>query len=101
MKLKGIMRRWDERTRLMLTLEIAVILPAAILIGLSVHHLKHIQRDSAVAAAFQRDFSQLLVISEKQINERAYDLLDDLRKEFPKPGATCSGSLDKLLTSHP
>jgi signal transduction histidine kinase len=85
----------------MLTLELAVILPVAVLIALSVHHLKHIERDKAVAAAIQRDFSQVLAISEKQINEKAYDLIDDVRKEFPEPGQACNESLDKLLTTHP
>ncbi len=85
----------------MLTLEIAVILPLAILIGLSVHHLKQIQRDRNVAAAIQRDFSQVLAISEKQINERAFDLVDDIRQQFPKPGVACAGSLDKILATHP
>jgi len=98
---KKLTRRWNAKTRLMLTLELAVILPVGVLIGLSVHHLKHIQRDKAVAAAIQRDFSQVLVISEKRINERAYELLDDARKQFPKPAAACAGSLDKVLTAHP
>jgi signal transduction histidine kinase len=92
---------WNAKTRLLLTLELAVILPVAVLIGLSVHHLKHIERDKAVAAAIQRDFNQVLAISEKQINERAYDLIDDVRTQFPKPGATSSGTLDKILTAHP
>jgi hypothetical protein len=34
---------WNAKTRLLLTLELAVILPVAVLIGLSVHHLKHIE----------------------------------------------------------
>src|SRR5215469_13448335 len=85
----------------MLTLELAVVLPVGVLIGLSVHHLKSIERDKAVAAAIQRDFDQVLAISEKQINERAYDLIDDVRKQFPKPSAACSGTLDKILTTHP
>lgn len=101
MNFKKLTRRWNEKTRLMLTLELAVILPVGVLIGLSVHHLKNIQRDRAVAAAIQRDFSQVLAISEKRINERAYDLLDDVRKQFPKSSAVCSGSLDKILTAHP
>ncbi len=101
MNFKKLTRRWNERTRLMLTLELAVILPVAVLIGLSVHHLKHIERDKAVAAAIQRDFSQVLAISEKQINEKAYDLIDDVRKQFPKPNAACSGTLDKILATHP
>lgn len=63
------MQRWNERTRLMLTLELAVVLPVAALIALSIHYLWSIQRDRAVEAAIQRDFSQVLAISEKQINE--------------------------------
>ncbi len=55
----------SERTRLMLTLELAVVLPAAALVILSALHLKSIQRDRGVQAAFQRDFSQVLAISEK------------------------------------
>ena len=102
MNFKKLSPRWNAKTRLILTLELAVILPVGVLIGLSVHHLKHIERDKAVAAAIQRDFNQVLAISEKQINERAYDLIDDVRKQFPKPGgAACSGTLDKILTTHP
>src|SRR5215469_473213 len=85
----------------MLTLELAVVLPVGVLIGLSVHHLKSIERDKAVAAAIQRDFNQVLAISEKQINEKAYDLIDDVRKQFPTPSAACSGTLDKILSTHP
>ena len=67
-------RRWSERTRLMLTLELAVVLPAAALVILSAVHLTEIQRDRGVEAAFQRDFNQVLAISEKHINQKAYDL---------------------------
>ena len=67
-------RRWSERTRLMLTLELAVVLPAAALVILSAVHLTEIQRDRGVEAAFQRDFNQVLAISEKEINQKAYDL---------------------------
>jgi len=61
-------RRWNERTRLILTLEFAVVLPAAALVILNVWHLNQIRRDRAVEAAIQRDFTQVLHISEKQIN---------------------------------
>ena len=101
MNFRNLTPRWNAKTRLMLTLELAVILPVGVLIGLSVHHLKHIQRDKAVAAAIQHDFNQALAISEKQINEKAYDLIDDVRKQFPKPSAAYSGTLDKILTAHP
>jgi signal transduction histidine kinase len=91
----------NERTRLILTLELAVVLPAAILVLLSALHLKSIQRDRAVEAAIQRDFSQVLAISEKQINHKAYDLVDDVRAEFPVPEEACTVTLDKILAAHP
>jgi signal transduction histidine kinase len=94
-------RRWNERTRLMLTLELAVVLPAAALVILSAVHLNEVQRDRGVEAAFQRDFNQVLLISEKQINQKAYDLTDDVRSEFPSAGTACSETLDRILASHP
>ena len=94
-------RRWNERTRLILTLELAVVLPAAALVILSAWHLMHIQRDRAVEAAIQRDFTQVLAISEKEINRRAYEQLDDVRSGFPAPGMTCAETLDRLLAAHP
>ena len=94
-------RRWSERTRLMLTLELAVVLPVAALIGVSIHYLWSIQRDRAVEAAIQRDFSQVLVISEKQINEKAYAMVDDVRLELPESGKVSSVDLDRILAHHP
>ena len=82
MKLK---RFWNERTRLMLTLELAVALPAAALIIASVWHLRSIQRENAVEALIQRDFAHVLAISEKHMNHKAYDLVDDVRDDFPRP----------------
>ena len=94
-------RRWNERTRLMLTLELAVVLPAAALVILSALHLNEIQRDRGVEAAFQRDFNQVLAISEKHINERAYDLTNDVRSRFPGAGQTCVETMDRILATHP
>ena len=91
----------NERTRLMLILQLAVILPAATLVLLSARHLQTIQRDRAVEAAIERDFSQVLGISEKQINHKAYALADDIRSEFPSPGDACSETFDRILSSHP
>ena len=95
------MKRRNEKTRLLLTLELAVILPAAALVILSVWHVRHIQRDRAVEAAFQREYSQVLAISEKQINHKAYELMDDVRTEFPTPSELCAPTLDKILAAHP
>lgn len=94
-------RRPNERRRLMLTLELAVALPAAALVILSALHLKSIQRDRAVEAAIQRDFTQVLAISEKQFNQKAFDLADDVRMEIPAPGEACAETLDRILAKHP
>jgi len=94
-------RRWSDRTRLILTLELAIGLPAAALVILSAMHLRSVQRDKGIQAAFERDFYQVLKISEKDFNHRAYELLDDVREEFPKPNAACSETMDRLLASHP
>ncbi len=100
MKMKTKQPR-SARGRLILTMELAVILPAATLVLLSARHLQTIQRDRAVEAAIQRDFSQVLAISEKQINHKAYELMDDVRNEFPVPGEACSETLDRILGAHP
>jgi len=59
-------RRWTDRTRLLLTLELAIILPAASLMAFSIWNLRHIQRDKAIEAAIQRDFTYVLKIAEKK-----------------------------------
>src|SRR6185312_7925312 len=95
------MRYWNEKSRLLLTLELAVILPAAALVFLSAWQLKSIQRDRSVQAAFQRDFTQMLKISEKQMNQRAYDLTGDIRKQLNQSGPTCAQTLDSVLANSP
>ena len=94
-------RFWNEKTRLMLTLQLAVALPAAALVFLSANHLKEIERDRGVQAAFQRDFSQVLVISEKQMNQKAYDLIDEVRDQIPSSGSACAETMDRILANHP
>ncbi|PYX23402.1 MAG: sensor histidine kinase [Acidobacteria bacterium] len=85
----------------MLIMELAIVLPAAVLVILSATHLKHIQRDRGVEALFQREFGEALAISEKRLNHKAYELMDDVRKDFPAPGNACSGNLDRILAGHP
>ncbi len=91
----------SERTRLILTLELAVVLPAAALVILGAMHLHSIERDRGVEAAIQRDFNQVLAISEKQFNRRAYELSDDVKESFPSASTACAPSLDRILASHP
>jgi len=97
----SLKRRFNERTRLMLTLELAVVLPAAALVFLGVVHLKSVQRDRGIQAAFQRDFNQVLLITEKQLNHKAYELIDEVSDGFPDSGSACSETMDRILAAHP
>lgn len=95
--------RLTDRTRTLLTLELAIVLPAAALMGFSIWNLKHIQRDKAIEAAFQRDFSSVLTIAEKKSWERANDLVTPVRKEFPNldDGPKAKANLERILLEHP
>jgi signal transduction histidine kinase len=95
--------RLTDRTRTLLTLELAIVLPAAALMGFSIWNLKHIQRDKAVEAAIQRDFQYVLMIAEKKSWHQVNDLLTPVRKEFPNPddGAEVKGKLERVLREHP
>jgi signal transduction histidine kinase len=95
--------RLTDRTRTLLTLELAIVLPAAALMAFSVWNLKHIQRDRAIEAAIQRDFSYVLKIAEKKSWVRANDLLVPIRKEFPNSGdsAKVKSDLARVLSAHP
>ena len=59
-----MIKKWrlTDRTRTLLTLELAIVLPAAALMAFSIWNLKHIQRDKAIEAAIQRDFTYVLKI---------------------------------------
>jgi signal transduction histidine kinase len=96
--------RLTERTKTLLTLELAIVLPAAALMGFSIWNLKHIQRTEAFEAAIQRDFSHVLKIAEKKSWEKANDLLAPVRKEFPSPDehrSEIEAKLEHILSEHP
>ena len=94
-----------NRIRLMLTLELAVMLPAAALIYLNFYHLKSIKRDKVLEAAILGDFHQMLAISEKQINQKAYKITEEARALFPSPDADSQPEkvrkLDAILSKRP
>src|SRR5215470_18377852 len=93
----------SDRTRLLLTLELAIILPAASLLAFSAWNLHNIQRDKAIEAAIQRDFTYALKFAEKKTWLRATEMLAPMREEFPP----CSSESDvkeeiaRLLDAHP
>jgi len=88
---------------MLLTLELAIILPAASLMAFSIWHLHQVQRDKTIEAAIQRDFSYVLKIAEKRTWHRASDILTPVRKQFPcaGDGAEIKTQLDGILAAHP
>ncbi len=92
--------RLSERTRLLLTLGL-IVLPAAGLIAFSIFHLKSIQRDRAIEAAIERDFYHMLAISEKRMNARADEMVEDIRRDFPAADKLNTAALDAVLARHP
>lgn len=100
-------RFWSGNTRfrLMLTLELAVMLPAATLIYLNFHHLKSIKREKNVEATIHRDFQYMLSVSEKKINDKLYTMTEEVRDVFPSPDAGTEAdkgrALDLILSKNP
>src|SRR4051812_10025919 len=80
---------------------VLVVLPAAALVLFSLYHLNSLKRDRAVEAAIQRDFQHVLKISEKRMNARFNEMVDEVREGFPTNGEACSVALDKVLADHP
>ena len=79
-------RFWrNNRFRMLLTLELAVMLPAAALIYFNYRHLENIQHEKVVEATIHRDFQEMLAISEKKINDKAATMMEAMRKDFPCP----------------
>jgi signal transduction histidine kinase len=96
--------RGNKKIRLMLTLELAVMLPAAALIYLNFHQLKDIRRDKVLEAAIHRDFGQMLAIAEKQISHKTTTMADAIRGRFPSPDIDKMDRVQKLdwiLSEHP
>ena len=96
--------RLTDRTRTLLTLELAIVLPAAALMAFSIWNLHHMHRDQPIEAVIQRDFTHVLKIAEKKSWEKAEELLEPISKEYPHPddGAPMiKAKLDRILSEHP
>src|ERR1700733_3204935 len=96
--------RLTDRTRTLLTLELAIVLPAAALMGFSIWNLKHLQRSEAVEAAIQRDFSHVLKFAEKKTWHKAVGLIMPVRDAFPSPdedSASIKAKMEDVLSEHP
>src|SRR5882762_8279047 len=93
-----------NRFRLMLTLGLAVVLPAAALIYVNYSQLRTFQRDKVLQAAIHRDFQEMLAITEKNINKKVYTMTEETRDLFPSPDTDAQEKekrLDLILSKSP
>ena len=96
--------RGFTRFRLMLTLGVAVLLPAAALIVVNFYQLRTFERDKVLEAFIHRNFQEVLAISEKTIDKKAIGLVESARDAFPDPDITPQErekALDALLIERP
>ncbi|HET8783823.1 MAG TPA: HAMP domain-containing sensor histidine kinase, partial [Pyrinomonadaceae bacterium] len=73
----------NTRFGLVLTLGIAVVLPALALIYVSFQHVKSIKREKKIEALIHRDFQYLLYAGVKKLNGKVYGMAEDARNQFP------------------
>ncbi len=93
-----------NRFRLMLTLGLAVVLPAAALIYVNFSQLRAFERDKVLEAAIHLDFQEVLAITEKNINKKVYAMTEDARNLFPSPDSDDQEkekALDDILVKSP
>jgi len=76
-----------NRYRLVITLGLAVLLPAAALIYVNFSQLRSFERDKVLEALIHRDFQEALTIYEKQLNKKIYAKVDEVRQQFPSADA--------------
>jgi signal transduction histidine kinase len=103
LKKRGLLGGFN-RFRLMLTLVLAVVLPAAALIYVNFRQLKEFERDKVLEAAIHRDFQEMLAITEKKINKKAYAMTEAVRESFPSPDiepAEKEKKLELILKENP
>src|ERR1700704_5622694 len=65
-----------NRFRLMLTLGLAVVLPASALIYINFSQLRTFERDKVLEATINRDFQEMLLFTEKKMNLKTYTMTE-------------------------
>src|SRR5688572_19081274 len=84
LKRRGFLGSFN-RFRLILTLGLLVVLPAAALIYVNFRQLRVLERDKVLEAAIHRDFQDMLAITEKRINKKVYLMIEEVREMLPSP----------------
>lgn len=93
-----------NRYKLILTLGVAVLLPAAALIYVNYSQLSAFKRDGVLEAAIHRDFQEVLIITEKAMAKKAYAMVEEVRACYPSPDldeAEKKAVLEQTLNRYP
>jgi signal transduction histidine kinase len=93
-----------SRFKLILTLGVAVLLPAAGLIYVNYSQLRSFERDKVLEAAIHRDFQDRLALTEKRMSKKLYAMVDETREMFPSPEIDkleIEVKLDEILAKNP
>jgi signal transduction histidine kinase len=85
-----------SRYRLIITLGLAVLLPAAALIYINFSQLHAFERDKYLEATIKRDFQEILAISEKDMAKKVYAKVEQARDSFPSPDTNERAKEDQL-----
>jgi len=87
----------DNRFRLILTLELAVMAPAAALIYFNFHYIDSIKRNGKVETLIHSEFQYVLAVSEKKINQKIYSMTEEVRDLFPSPDTDTNSEKERKL----
>ncbi len=94
-----------NRFRVMLTFELAIVLPALALILVNFRQVESIKHGKKIEALIQRDFQYVLGASEERINQKAYSLAEQAKALFPSPETDNESErkrkLDLVLSKNP
>src|SRR5580765_5053520 len=85
-----------NRYRLIITLGLAVLLPAGALIYINFSQLHAFERDKYLEATIKRDFQEILAISEKGMAKKVYAKVEQARDSFPSPDTDERAKEDQL-----
>src|SRR5436190_1763773 len=85
-----------NRYRLIITLGLAVLLPAGALIYVNFSQLRAFSRDKVLQATVRREFQEILSIDEKAMAKKTYAKVDEAREMFPSPDDDAVEKKEKL-----
>src|SRR5689334_419632 len=85
-----------NRYRLVITLGLAVLLPAAALIYVNFSQLRSFQRDKVLEATIHQEFQEVLAIDEGKMRKKTYGKVEEARQLFPSPDDNSDVKEEKL-----